>query len=92
MNLEKAARLVDVRGQICPYPLIEIKQGMKNLAEGQVLEIVTDYEAAVMTTIPAFCEKTGYLYELNQAGNKTWRVLIVKSTRLQKKESIQCKC
>jgi hypothetical protein len=31
MNIEKIDRSVDVRGQLCPYPVIEMKLALKRL-------------------------------------------------------------
>ena len=81
MAFERIDRTVDVRGQLCPYPLIEIKLALKRLAQGQVLEVLTDYEPAVTTTVPAFCEKTGDSFEVVEIKRKNWRVLIQKGTR-----------
>ena len=39
MILAKADSTLDVRGQICPYPLIMIKEALKKLAPGQVLTV-----------------------------------------------------
>ena len=77
--MEKADFAIDVRGQICPYPLIMIKQAMEKMAVGQVLEVLTDYEPTVHTTIPGFCEKKGYPFEIREDGKNGWLALIRKS-------------
>jgi TusA-related sulfurtransferase len=79
MDFDSIDRTVDVRGQICPYPIIEIKAALKKLAEGQVLELLTDHEPAVRTTVPAFCGKVGYPYDVRALDRKNWRALIRKS-------------
>jgi tRNA 2-thiouridine synthesizing protein A len=79
MILAKADSTLDVRGQICPYPLIMIKEALKKLTPGQVLEVETDYEPTVSTSIPAFCEKKGYAFEVREVGKKVWKALIQKN-------------
>jgi len=74
----KTALVIDVRGQICPYPLIGIKEAMKKLAAGQVLAVRTDYEPTVHTTIPSFCEKKGYPFEIRESEKNSWLALIQK--------------
>ena len=65
----------DIRGQICPYTLIETRDSLKRLETGQVLEVLCDYEPAAKTTIPNFCEKKGYPLEtLEETG--LWRLYI----------------
>ena len=80
MALEKIDHTLDVRGELCPYPLIEIKVALKRLERGQVLEVLTDYEPTAKTTVPAFCAKTGYPFELTEAERNLWRVVIQKNT------------
>jgi tRNA 2-thiouridine synthesizing protein A len=73
---EKTAQSVDIRGQICPYTLIETRDALKGLVQGQVLEVICDYEPAVKTTIPNFCTKKGYPLETAEDGANLWRLYI----------------
>lgn len=72
------AREVDVRGQVCPYPLIEAKNGLKEMRAGEVLEIRTDAEMSAMETIPNLCRALGYPIEV-VADGPGWRVRIRKT-------------
>jgi TusA-related sulfurtransferase len=74
----KAARQLDVRGLICPYPLMEARDALKQLETGQVLEVVSDFEAAAKGTIPFFCRKKGYPIETVEEGPSLWRLYIQK--------------
>lgn len=75
----KVAQTVDIRGQICPYTLIETRDTLKGLAQGQVLEVICDYEPAAKTTIPNFCSKKGYPLETAEEGENLWRLYIEKT-------------
>jgi TusA-related sulfurtransferase len=83
MSLEvmraKVAHTVDIRGQICPYTLIETRDSLKGLARGDVLEVVSDYEPAAKTTIPNFCTKKGYPLETMEEAENLWRLFIEKT-------------
>ena len=78
MSLENADRSIDVRGEICPYPTIRIKETLKKLTPGQVLEVLTDYEPAVRITVPGFCFQAGHGFEVVELDRKSWRVRIRK--------------
>ena len=78
MIFEKTDHTIDVRGQICPYPIIIIRKTLKDLKTGEVLEVQTDFEIAVHITIPAFCKKKRYPYAIKQIENKVWLVTIQK--------------
>jgi len=75
----KSDQTVDIRGQICPYTLIETRDAMKKLTKGQVLEVLCDYEPAAKTTIPGFCEKKAYQFEIIETAPGQWRILIQKA-------------
>jgi len=49
---------VDVVFKMCPMHLMETEQKMKELENGEVLEVITDYENA-LDDIPEWCDKTG---------------------------------
>jgi TusA-related sulfurtransferase len=72
----KVDKQVDIRGQVCPYTLIETRDALKELSKGQVLQVVCDYEPAVETTIPNFCEKKGYPLETAVEGPNLWHLYI----------------
>lgn len=78
LSQEKPFKSIDVKGQVCPYPLIETRNALKELAADQILEVITDNEPSVQETIPLLCEKKGYPNEVI-AENNYWRVLIRKT-------------
>jgi TusA-related sulfurtransferase len=43
---------------MCPMHLMKLEEQMKELAPGQILEIMTDYDGA-LEDIPDWCAKTG---------------------------------
>jgi TusA-related sulfurtransferase len=75
---EKPNRRIDVKGQICPYPLIETRETLKKMKPGQILEVITDHKPAALGTIPAFCEKLNYEFDYVEE-NGVWRVFIKKT-------------
>lgn len=79
LSAETPARTVDVKGQICPYPLIAIKNALKEIRPGQVLEVFTDWEPTVKETAPGLCGKLNYPIEtVRDDAGKCWRIYIKK--------------
>ena len=76
MVLERTNQVIDIRGKICPYTLIDTREALKCLSTGQVLEVMCDYEPAARTTIPNFCERKGYPIEIDEHGDGTWLIRI----------------
>ncbi len=54
----KADATADLVYRVCPIHLLEPVELIKDLQQGQVLEILTDYDGA-LEDIPAWCAKNG---------------------------------
>ncbi len=50
---------IDVRGTVCPQPLIEVGKAMKALQPGDRLEVLVDDPVAPID-LAAFCHRTGH--------------------------------
>ncbi len=69
---------IDIRGKICPYTLIETREKLKTMHPGEVLEVICDHPPAAKETIPGFCEKKKYPYEVIEEGSH-FRIYIKKT-------------
>jgi TusA-related sulfurtransferase len=54
----KADVTADIVYMMCPMHLLKLEEMIKNLEDGQVIEILTDYDGA-LEDIPIWCEITG---------------------------------
>jgi tRNA 2-thiouridine synthesizing protein A len=54
----KADVVTDIVYMMCPMHLLKLQEQIRELEQGQILEIMTDYDGA-LEDIPAWCEKTG---------------------------------
>lgn len=57
----KADRSVDCVGLYCPMPIVKTSQEIKELGEGEVLEVVAD-DPGIKSDMPAWCAKTGHQF------------------------------
>lgn len=71
------ARTLDLRGQVCPGPTVDTRLALKEMKDGDVLEVVTDYYPA-RQTIPALMEELGYPCELLDGDQPVFRFHIRK--------------
>ncbi len=80
-ELQEKARKVhtlDVRGEICPYPLTETKKAMARLEPGEVLEVLLDYPLS-LETIPRWAEGQGHkVLKVEERGPAEWRIVLEK--------------
>ena len=74
---------LDTLGLFCPMPIIKTSKKIKELAVGQVLQVVSDDEG-IKKDMPAWCESTGHEYlglEEEVSGNTTHYKTYVKKTK-----------
>jgi tRNA 2-thiouridine synthesizing protein A len=69
------AQQLDVRGEICPYPMMHTVQTLKKLPKGEVLEVMTDH-APALETIPTQGARLGYAYTIEGTGASEWKIVL----------------
>ncbi|MFC2011196.1 sulfurtransferase TusA family protein [Chloroflexota bacterium] len=55
-------KVIDVKGEICPYPEMKTAEGLEEAKKGGIdeLVIITDHPPAALLTIPQRLEQSGY--------------------------------
>jgi TusA-related sulfurtransferase len=72
------SQTLDVRGEICPYPMMRTVSALKKLSSGdRLLEVVTDH-APALDTIPTQAARLGFRTEIQEAGGSEWRILLTR--------------
>ncbi len=64
---------VDVRGEICPAPLIKATEAIRAAEEGQEIEVLIDFQPAVLAVTMAAL-KEGWNIQIRWAGTSEWNV------------------
>jgi TusA-related sulfurtransferase len=68
--------VLDVKGEICPYPDIKTRKKLKQMKPGQILAVLTDYPLSV-ERIPRNVEKEGNkVLKVERIEGPTYRILI----------------
>lgn len=75
----RPSKSIDISGKVCPFTLIDTDRALKKMKRGEVLEVLSDYEPAVKSTIPSMCEKKRYAFDVKEIEKgKKWQMLIKK--------------
>lgn len=53
-----ADKTIDCVGLYCPMPIVKTAQAIKEMAPGEVLEVIAD-DVGIKSDMPAWCDKTG---------------------------------
>ncbi len=69
---------LDVRGEICPYPMLKTVEFLKQHPGIAALTVLTDHSPA-LATIPWEAAKLGYEAEIETVGPAEWRIRLRKA-------------
>ena len=62
---------LDVRGEICPFPMLKTEQALKALPPGETLEVITDHPPA-LHTVPRAAERLGFRTHVEEIDASEW--------------------
>ena len=73
---EKPTEVLDVRGEVCPYPDVKTQRKVKKMKSGDVLEVLIDYPLSA-ERIPRSMEKQGHeALKVEKKEASDWSILI----------------
>ena len=67
---------LDVRGEICPYPMMKAVEAMKKLdGKGESVEVITDHSPC-LETIPMQAAKLKWDVAIEETGSPEWQITL----------------
>ena len=69
--------ILDVRGEVCPSPLIKAMEAMRTADKGQQIEMLTDFLPATLVVTNAAL-KEGWDISIQGTGTQEWKILLVR--------------
>lgn len=76
----KANATLDCVGLYCPMPIIQTVEKIREMAEGEVLEVIAD-DKGITSDMPAWCKSTGHEFLGIEERNGSYHVYVRKRTR-----------
>jgi TusA-related sulfurtransferase len=64
---------IDVRVEVCPYPMLKAVEAMKRLKGSDEILVITDH-APCLETIPPQALRFGYDCVIDQTGSPEWTI------------------
>ncbi len=74
----KADQSLDCVGLYCPMPIVKTAQKIKQLKQGEVLEVVAD-DKGIKQDMPAWCKATGHEFLGVEEGDREIKVYVKKA-------------
>lgn len=79
LKSKEPTQVLDVLGRVCPYPLVITKKTLEKTAGPTLLKVLCDAPASAEDTIPKYCDKQGFPFELIKIEDKGyWEIFIQK--------------
>lgn len=80
-------KVLDAKGLSCPMPIVKTKKVMKDMSEGQVLEVQST-DSGTVADLRAWSESAGHQYVGNVKEDGMWRHFIRKSDGGDQQEKV----
>ncbi len=75
----EADRVLDIRGDICPYTFVRTKLALEEMESGQVLKVIVDYLPATVS-VPRSTRLEGHqVLTVKQVDGTDWIIVIRKA-------------
>jgi TusA-related sulfurtransferase len=66
---------LDVRGEVCPYPMLKAVEAMKKSKAAENIVVITDH-APCLETIPPQAARFGYTCSIAETGAPEWTITL----------------
>ena len=66
---------LDVRGEVCPYPMMKAVEAMKKSKDLEEVVVITDH-APCLETIPPQAARLGFQVTIEEVGSPEWRITL----------------
>ncbi|MBI5182327.1 MAG: sulfurtransferase TusA family protein [Nitrospirae bacterium] len=74
----KIDKVLDIKGEICPYTFVKSKLALEEMEDGEVLKVIVDYPPAT-ENVPRSLEKEGNeVISVEKVGEKLWEIIVKK--------------
>ena len=78
VNLVRADRETDLRGEVCPYTFVKSLLALEEMEEGQVLRVIVDYLPSV-ENVPQSLRNEGHeIVEVRRINATDWSIAVRK--------------
>ena len=68
---------LDVRGEVCPTPLVKVVEAMNSSKRGQDIDVLTDFRPAVLAVTNAAL-KENWDIKIRRMSSSEWRIVLKK--------------
>ncbi len=76
--------VIDVRGEVCPVPVIRTSEAVRELPAGATVLVIAD-DPAIVIDLPAWCHSNGHETERVARNGNEYRYLVRKRGLAQEK-------
>ena len=70
--------VLDVRGYVCPYPVIYARKALTRLSEGEILEVITDNPPSCENVPRAMREDGHEVLSVEPVEEGVWKIVVRK--------------
>lgn len=75
----KIDRILNIKGEVCPYTFVRSKLTLEEMEPGQILKIIVDHEPATKN-VPRSMENEGNtVLDISKINKTDWQIIVKKA-------------
>ncbi|MBI5747874.1 MAG: sulfurtransferase TusA family protein [Nitrospinae bacterium] len=77
-EIDKIDKVLDIKGEECPYTFVRSKLALEDMESGQVLKVIVDHEPATKN-VPRSMENEGNkVLDISKINDTDWQIIVKK--------------
>lgn len=79
LNKMKIDRILNIKGEVCPYTFVRSKLTLEEMEPGQILKVIVDHEPATKN-VPHSMENEGNtVLDISKINETDWQIIVKKA-------------
>ncbi|MEK6545932.1 MAG: sulfurtransferase TusA family protein [Nitrospinota bacterium] len=79
LNKMKIDRILNIKGEVCPYTFVRSKLTLEEMEPGQILKVIVDHEPATKN-VPRSMENEGNtVLDISKINETDWQIIVKKA-------------
>lgn len=77
-EIGKIDKVLDIKGEVCPYTFVRSKLALEDMESGQILKVIVDHEPATRN-VPRSMENEGNkVIDISKINDTDWQIIVKK--------------
>lgn len=79
LNKMKIDRILNIKGEVCPYTFVRSKLTLEEMEPGQILKVIVDHEPATKNVPHSMKNEGNTVLDISKINETDWQIIVKKA-------------